>query len=303
VAVFNIDFDGEQTWFGLDGRWNFFQAGPLFLDLHAGIRYQSIEVNNRTARVSGEDDFVLPHVGIGLERETDAASSRAMVDLAVNLPGAAGTDEETLFQLGRENVEDDFALLTWDLSQSVYLEPLLWRNAWRDASTPRSSTLAHEVALRFSGQHTFGERVVPQLQGVVGGLRTVRGYDESTAAADTTLVFSAEYRLHIPQLLPIDEDPTDTTLFGEPFRVAPAEVYGRADWDLVAKGFVDIGRTFVADASIGEGDETLVGAGAGVELVFKRNLRIQADWGVALEEANEVGSGNHRFHFAATIMY
>lgn len=303
IAVFDIDFEGEQWWVGLDGRWNFYQRGPLFLDLLAGIRYQSIEVTNQTADIKGEDEFVMPHVGVALERDTQIAASRATVDLAYNLAEVAGTDEQSLFQLGRDDVEADFALLTWNLSQSVYLEPLLWGEAWRDPGTPRTSTLAHELALSFSGQYTFGRRVVPQFQGVVGGLRTVRGYDESTASADTTLTLSAEYRLHIPRLLPIDQDPYDTKVFGKPFRVTPQEVYGRPDWDLIVKGFLDVGRTFVADPTMTEADQTLVGAGAGLELVFRRNLRLQADWGIALEEANDVESGNQRLHFVATILY
>jgi len=303
AASDDVDFEGEQWWIGLDGRWNFFQQGPLFLDLLAGFRFQSIQVDNKTADVFGDESFFLPHLGLALERRTDAADSHALLDLAFNVAPLANTDEQTLFQLGRDNVEEDFVLLTWDFQQSFYLEPLLRPDAWRDPSTPASSTLAHEIALRFHGQYTFGQRVVPQFQSVVGGLRTVRGYDESTASADAALIASAEYRLHIPRLLPIDPDPYDSKVFGEPFRWAPQEVYGRPDWDLVAKAFLDVGRTYVADPAINESSQTLIGAGAGLEIAFRRNLRLRADWGVALEDANDVDAGDQRLHFVATFLY
>jgi len=65
------------------------------------------------------------------------------------------------------------------------------------------------------------------------------------------------------------------------FRLAPQQVYGRPDWDLVFRGFVDVGKSIRNNPQLGSGTELnqfLVGAGAGVELAFKGNLTVRVDW-------------------------
>ena len=46
---------------------------------------------------------------------------------------------------------------------------------------------------------------------------------------------------------PISVEPEPRQLFDQPFRYAPQHVYGRPDWDLVLKAFVDLGWTFISD--------------------------------------------------------
>ena len=94
-------------------------------------------------------------------------------------------------------------------------------------------------------------------------------------------------------------------LFGEPFRVAPQYVYGITDWDLILKGFLDVGYASVADELSFEDEESLVGAGVGVELHLKRNIRLRLDWGFVLDEIENrnVNSGANRAHFSATIVF
>ena len=80
---------------------------------------------------------------------------------------------------------------------------------------------------------------------------------------DTVLVASAEYRLHVPQAFGYDPNPGE--LFGQPFKFKPQQPYGRADWDLIVKGFVDGGKTINSHKQSFERDETLLGAGFGFE--------------------------------------
>ena len=304
IGLGNVNFEGEQWWVDTSLHWNFFQHKQLFIDAFVGARYQDIEVDNKTVSVNGNDEFFLPHGGFQLERQTDTMSSQAYVDLMGSMPGLAGTGSESdLQRLGRLNVERDFLILSWQASQSFYLEPLLWPTAWADPTTPNSSTLAHEMYFSFRGQHTFDTRVVPQMQGVAGGFYTVRGYDESATAGDTTLIFTAEYRFHLPRIFGIDQDPYDTPVFGKPFRVSPQEVYGRPDWDLIFRGFVDVGKTQIADPVFPEKDEDLLGVGVGLEFQFRRNLTLRADWGFALEQAGPTGDGDSRLHFVGTLLY
>ena len=52
-----------------------------------------------------------------------------------------------------------------------------------------------------------------------------------------------------------------------------------------------------------ESNETLVGAGLGLDFIYKRNLNLRADWGVALEDAAGTSDGSQQFHFNFTFLY
>jgi hemolysin activation/secretion protein len=93
------------------------------------------------------------------------------------------------------------------------------------------------------------------------------------------------------------------------FRVAPQQVYGRPDWDLILKGFVDFGfteRHVITDSAgnrVEEADEELLGVGVGVEFRLKHSLTVRADWGRALRSTASVPRGNNEFHFLISILY
>jgi len=302
VGIVNEEFEGDGFQVGGELIYNVFQAGELFVDLVGGARFQNVSVTNKIIDLTGETDFFLPYGGVRVERTTDLESSMAFVRLEGNLAGVAGTDDDELDSLGRLRTDDEWVTLQWDLSHSFYLEPLLNNEKWR--TDPGSQTLAHELALSFRGQYAFDYRLVPNFEQVIGGLYSVRGYPESVVAGDTVLIGSIEYRWHIPRSLPVQPDPSRTPLFGQPFRWSPQQPYGRADWDLILRGFFDAGRAINSDRLSFEEDQTLLGIGVGLEFLFKRNLSVRADWGFALEEVEgEVDSGDNEIHFSATILF
>ena len=293
-------FRGKSFGFGGEVTWNFFQDRELFLDAIFGARVLHTRIENQVIDVTGEETFLFPYAGVRLERNTLTERTNAAAYLEFN-PGI-GIDDDELGRLGRFEPDDDWVLFKWDASHAFFLEPILNRRAWEDTSTPKSSTLAHEIALRFRGQYAFDQRLIPQVEQVAGGLYSVRGYPESIAVGDTAILASAEYRFHVPQAFGINVEPG--TLFGKPFRVQPQYPYGRADWDLVLRGFVDAGWTHNSDSFPGEDDQTLVGAGVGIELTVKRNLEARLDWGFALSDVDdEYDAGNERLHFMLTILY
>lgn len=302
VGIVDEEFTGDGFQIGGELIYNVFQAGELFVDLVGGARFQNVSVTNEIIDLTGETDFLLPYVGVRVERTTDLESSLAFVRLEGNIPDLAGTDEDELDALGRLRTDDSWLTLQWDLSHSFYLEPLLNNEAWR--TEPRWQTLAHELALSFRGQYAFDYRLVPNFEQVIGGLYSVRGYPESVVAGDTVLIGSIEYRWHIPRSLPVQADPNATPLFGQPFRWAPQQPYGRADWDLILRGFFDAGRAINSERLSFEEDQTLLGVGVGLEFLFKRNLSVRVDWGVALEDVEgEVDSGDSQVHFSATLLF
>jgi len=303
VGFFGDSFRGETWQGGLEIAGNIHQDRELFIDLVGGARFENHHVDNRAFAIEGEEEFFVPYVGVRLDRTTEWFATRGSLMFEFQSDDLNHNDLDELNALGRLSPADEWVVARWDLNHAFYLEPLLDPAGWSDPSTPESSFLAHEIALSFSGQHSFGDRLIPQAQDVVGGLYSVRGYPESVVAGDTTFIASAEYRFHVPRSLGIEPDPEE--LFGEPFRVAPQYVYGQPDWDLVLKGFVDIGRSLNANRASFEENETLIGAGVGLELILKRNFNVRLDWGFTLEdlESRNVDSGSNRLHFVATILF
>ncbi|TVQ62658.1 MAG: ShlB/FhaC/HecB family hemolysin secretion/activation protein [Phycisphaerales bacterium] len=303
VGITNERFEGESWNAGGELSLNVFQHRELFIDVFAGARWESIRIDNLAAEVRGDDDLFIPRVGVGLERRTNTSSLDVSAALEWSMSSVSGSTQEELERLGRLNPSRDFAMLSFNASGAVFLEPLLRPSAWRDPSTPRSSTLAHELAGSVRGQYAFGNRLIPNLQQVVGGLFTVRGYPESVIAGDNAVIATLEYRFHVPRALGVDPEPG--SLFGQPFRVVPDRVYGQPDWDLVLKGFVDAARVTNSDRAAFERDETISGVGVGAELVIKRNLVARVDWGFAMNPipSADVSVGDNRVHFSVTVLY
>lgn len=307
VGISNALFEGEG--FSVGGRLiaNVYQRENLFVDLYGGVRYEETEVNNVTfapfATTEGKGEFVIPEIGVTLNRIGDyyATTGSLGFEFQVN-----DNDQDDLVALGRASPDDKWVKLLWNLNHSFYLEPVLNKKAWRDPSTPQSSTLAHELWFSFRGQHAIDDRLPPSHEATLGGFYTVRGYEESAIASDTALIGSVEYRLHVPRLLAI-APPRD--FFGQPFRVAPDRVYGQPDWDLILRTFFDVGRALYNNEIGGlENDATLMSAGIGAEVQVRNNLSLRADWGWVLHDVDftsgdSADKGDNRVHVSATFLW
>ncbi len=305
------DFEGDGWSVGAEVIWNVYQRRELFVDVVGGVKWHHLRVEDTdVGGEEGEDDFFFPYIGARLDRRTDTATTLASVNFEFNWADIAGT-AENLDALGRTDTEDTWSAMQWDVSQSIYLEPILMPTKWRDVQNG-SPTLAHELVLSFKGQYAFDNRIVPSFEQTVGGLYSVRGYRESAVAGDGVIIGSAEYRFHVPKALKRGYQPDSEgrvqepgTFFGEQFRWVPQQPYGSADWDLILKGFVDIGRTIISDVPGAEEEETLIGVGIGAEFQVKSNFSLRVDWGIALEdvESSEIKAGSNRVHFLATILF
>lgn len=275
-------FSGRQWDIGTQLVWNFFQHDDLFLDALVGLRFQDLETRDRISELEGASRFLLPEVGLRLERTSDTHPIHAALVFERNLAGLAGTEVQELDSMGRSGVDEQFSILHFDAGLSFF--PGGWfSSAQRDAPASR---LSHEIALAVGGQHAFGHRLVPYHQQTLGGLYSVRGYPQSIAAGDTVIRGSAEYRLHLGRLL----GSTDLPLL--------------RDSDLMLRAFVDAGRALQSDRLAQESHDTLVGAGLGLELRFRRYLRLRFDWGRALETVpHSLEAGSSEYHAVATLLY
>src|SRR3989440_4052338 len=296
-------FNGDEWMVGGEVIANFYQQRELFLDGYGGLRYRNIHVTNDTANTVGDGDFFEPYIGVRLERGTEGTSSSGQAQLlfgiGTNIKSkdiTGGTTSDTPEALGRINADKDFTIFQAQVNHSFFLEPLF-------NTRDKFSTLAHEIALSGRMQWAFN-RLIPQEEEVVGGLFTVRGYPESVVAGDSIVVGSIEYRFHYPRSQTPMEVEKQKRLFGRPFRWVPEAPYGKADWDLILKAFLDAGKTIQTDRLGFENNDTLVGTGVGVELQFKQNMTLRLDWGFALSSIeNEVNSGDNRLHVVFTVLY
>ncbi len=305
VGFPQLEFTGRNWGVGGEVIWNFFQREQYFLDLVAGLRYSNVKVENFFTGFAfnrGQQDFLIPYAGLRSEKVTNESTFRFSGIFEWNIPGATSVDRDEIERLGRIDPDREWAVFRWDLLQTFYLEPIVNRDAWEDVSSPETSTLAHELALGFRGQYAFNNRLIPQEEMVAGGMYTVRGYPESVTAGDTVLIGTGEYRFHLPRIFGPEMEPGE--LFGQPFRWAPQYTYGQTDWDLILRGFVDVARVLNTDRQAFEQNDTLVGAGIGLEFQYKRNVNLRLDWGHALKSVdNRVDSGSNRVHFAATLVF
>lgn len=304
VGAADESFSGENFSGGGEISTLVYQNEDFFIDAFAGARFESVEVNNDTVMVSGSEDLFLPKAGVRASQRRDTYDLNAELAYEWTMNSVTGATAEGFQELGRLGPDRNWEVLKGEASFSFFLEPLLYPNSFDDPGTPRTSTLAHEVLLRTRGQYAFDNRLVPTEQAVIGGLYSVRGYPESIIAGDSFITATAEYRFHLPRSFAIQPEPGE--LFGRPFRRAPQQVYGRPDWDLIFRAFVDAGYVVSSKAEAFENNEALIGAGVGVELSIRRNLQLRVDWAAVLNElpnTPDAETGDSRLHFIATILY
>lgn len=241
--------------------------------------------------------------------------------MAVNLEGPLNkVSEEALSNLGRLNSDPGWMILGWNFQHSFYVEPLLFRERFRDVEDWKTSTLAHELFFRSRGQYVLtSDRVIPQQQFVAGGFRSVRGYPESLAAADHGWYLQSEYRLHIPRLLkPYSEFPREERPppFRERWNVRPPRPLIQPDWNLMARAFMDYGQTENVRLESFETNQHLWGAGLGLEFQGSTHFNLRADVGMVLRSLDQFDSGsggrkeipgaqsgNIRIHFQGSIVW
>lgn len=317
VGFSGEDFTGQNYTVGGEAAWNFFQRDNFFIDAIGGVRWQSVKTDNQLFFTSATEQYLVPYIGVRGERVSDVRETYFGLTYEVQFADLSGANADTLGQLGRTPVDEDWQVLKFDAYHAFYIEPLI-SQIYKGTGDRGPTSLAHEVALSLRGQYAFNNRLIPNEQDVAGGMFSVRGYDESLVAGDSSVIASAEYRFHWPRTWGVSEPGTvrgrpvewARNMLGERmnnFRYAPQEPFGRADWDLIFKGFLDAGFTDVSAAVPGEDSYSLVGAGVGVEFQLKRYLTARLEWGFALADVDQPGAetdvGDNRVHFLITGVY
>jgi hypothetical protein len=305
VGIENSEFQGSQWIFGGRVKANVFQYRDLFVDVFTGAHYEHYDADSKPVegvREHGNVNFFFPEVGAALERRTEISSLFASVSGKFAVPDLGDADSDELAQMGRTGVhEESVNLLRWEASTSFFMVPFFFPVKEPDSSLS-ASDLSNEVFLSFRGQYT-NDRLIPAMQEVAGGMETVRGWPQSFIAADSLYLVRAEYRVHLPRLLPIRE-PFELPWYGK-FRAAPDGPSGRPDWDLIAFTFYDWARVEVnGDLSQDEqNDETLSGTGLGLELQLPGHLIVGMDYGWSLTQVMGRDKFSDKFNISIALVY
>lgn len=309
LGLANDRVTSTQYQFGGRFIYEAFQYRNLFVDLFSGLNLQDLEVKNRTGGADGDALLVLPEFGIHSERINQISNLVVDVSLQGQVKPIGLSNRDAL---GRDAADDKYAILNFNVGYTTFLEPLFRPEAWRDPATQLSSTLAHEFSIGVRGQYGFDYRLIPQSNAAIGGLYSVRGYGQSVAVGDSIAIGSVEYRFHVPRALPVTREPLRLPLIGD-FRATPQQVYGRPDWDLILRGFLDVGHAVrndrgEVDAGAAESNQTLIGLGVGAELQIRSNFRARIDWATALmntngDISNDTNVGQSEIHVLFSILY
>ncbi len=300
LGIQQYDFTGRQTAVRAELKYNFYQHKDAFYDVFASLQYRDIFTDNHTFSIQQRQKFLIPMLGLQFQQLRPASKVIALFEVQYNIRGYDGQKDHEELELGRVDVDNDWTLLSWQSYNSFYVEPLL--NRWFGKKKGSPTTYIHEAILNFCGQYAFDYRLFPQIQSVVGGLYTVRGYPQDYTAGDSTFYATAEYACHFPRALAPVGAPKHR-LFGKPFRYAPEEPGGLTDWDFIIRSFFDFGRVVNNKHKIFENDTSLLGTGLGAELVVLDNFFLRADWGVALKDAPGVTKRSQQWYLSMTFVY
>ncbi|MBT4822824.1 MAG: hypothetical protein HON70_44370, partial [Lentisphaerae bacterium] len=284
VGLAGETFDGDGWGAGIELTGKIYQRRARFIDAVLGLRWATTTVENElSAPPTTSADFFLPHVGILYENTTRKIVTHAGVELEANVPEVADTDGSNLNGLGRIGVDPRWVALKWHADRTLSLDRL-------EAGSRLAHLFArkgHELELKARGQVVLdGQRLPPQMEQVVGGFFSVRGYEESIAAGDDGLMGSVEYRVRLPEALSLSPRPRNR-VWGIPFRSFPQQPGGGTDWGLMLRAFLDAGHVSANQRSNIEADATLVSCGLGLEAQLLKNLSIRCDWGIALKTVDD----------------
>ncbi len=318
---------------GVQAAWTSALAADWSLSLTGGGYILDASVDRGAfggqAAGQGSSTYGVPYFSVGLEKQ----SSRGRLTGSLQMEHVATPDEGSAI-LGRIKPSNEAWVSRWNMAWSRRGGE--FADLFSAKNTSQGGT--HEVSLAARGQVAWDQaRLVPHFQGVAGGMDSVRGYRESIAAGDTVSFATAEYRLQLNSVLKQRGRAAALTReSGAPYTVsemrAPRGLGVEADRasgrggaqssgaflgtglpvEVVLRGFVDGAQVHQNETDAGSnevGDRVLLGAGVGLDMVFRGRLNgmVRLDLGVALKGLKggepEVKAGSSRLHVSVFLAW
>jgi hypothetical protein len=298
-----LSFSGNQIDLSGELVASLIQEPGFFLDGNLGARWMRVNVDN--VGFGATVNFLVPELSFTLDRLRPTSRLHTRLGFEQAVPGLASSSSRfaDFALISRDHLDDDWRVLSLDTGGSFFLEPIFHGTRFFSPRPLRPRELTQELAWRFSGQTSLGTRVIPQVEGVLGGAGSVRGYPQSIVSGDQLVLGSLEYRYHVPLAFG-HAVAWEVPWLGE-FRPAPDASNRMPDWDLVLATFVDAGRVFNQSPVPGEADTGLASVGVGIEIVVRQNFSVRLDYGFALIDVPgaKVTAGDGEAHFTALMRY
>lgn len=261
-------FLGDGYVAGEEISYTLWQQNGWFLDLFQTIDFQNSKVDNPFGLGS---ELNLFDVGGGARIERSKGTWQTSIEFkgSTNLTDALDLSEEEDFLRSRFNTGPGYYLLNLRGYQN-------WSaNAW--------FSLNQQIGGLYSS-----DRLVAARQLSIGGLNTIRGYEEFEALGDRGAYLSTDPRVRVNALVPGFER----------FLV-------QVEW---IPAFLDVGWVDVEKPLQGENDSsTLISTGTGLRLYLRDFFFARLYWGYALHDADDDGegtqSGDSRLHFEVTLRF
>ena len=314
---------------GFQGVWVSLLGADWWLSLTGGGTVLDASVDNGAFGAHGSSTYWVPYFSGGLEKQ----SSRGRMTGSLQMEHVETPDEGSAI-LGRIKPSNEAWVSRWNMAWSRRGGE--FADLFSAKNTPQGGT--HEVSLAARGQVAWDQaRLVPHFQGVAGGMDSVRGYRESLAVGDTVSFATAEYRLQLNSLLKQRRRAAALTkASGAPDTAAEMRAprglgveadraAGRGEAqasgaflgtglpvEVGLRGFVDGAQVHQNEAAPEAGevsDRSLLGAGVGLDLVFRGRLNgmVRLDLGVALKGLKggetEVKAGSSRLHVSVFLAW
>ncbi len=299
------DFEGTDTQIRGQLSWTFWQQDSIFLDSYIGLEWARHEVNNRLVNVSGLESIWTGQTGILLEKEQGTTRTYATVELSWSMPEWSGAGQTGLTKLGRIRPDEQWLAGHYSVRHSLYLDSLFDPNTHNNEISGIQNRQRHELLFNIRGQLTR-DRLIPQERMALGGLYSVRGYPQSMISGDSVVIVGSEYRYH----LGYDKRNSLTRTNASRHMQYDRDWWQSLmvdNWDCALKLFCDAGKSWNSSKTSYENNESLIGAGVGMDLWFNRQMNIRCDIGCPLTGVRgykeRVDPGDLAVHFVGTITF
>lgn len=261
-------FIGEGYLAGGEISYNIWQQQRWFLDVFQGVEYQNSTVDTPFGFTS-EVDLADVTAGARLERTKGNWQVNIESKVTYNVSDALDFSDREDFSQSRIGSDPGYLLFNFRGQQTFQI--------------------LNGVALfQHFGAGYSEDRLVPAREFSIGGLNTVRGYEEFELLGDRGYFVSTEPRITLNAFFPRLQ-----------------KLSTRID---VIPIFFDVGSVYVNDSVTGEDSSTTIySIGGGGQLFFKDVFFARLYWGYALHDAGSpqenTQEGDSRLHFDLTLRF
>lgn len=267
-----FNFLGSGTFYGSTLRYNVLQHQGWFFDVRGGWSHEESKVNPLIVQGALATDLKMDFWHIGADvHHSDDISDTSFSFTRSECWGGSDRDE---FTLARPGTSPDFIIYYASANHRHYLDL--------------------DKIQQISGYFRFigsNERLAPAKMTTVGGMYTVRGYEEEELVVDGGILASVQYEFDLVRHDQVKENPEEQEQSEQ-----EQETEGQLEFKKFAPVvFIDYGRAKIKDSSVTEKTyEELMSVGVGLIAELGDNLSGVVYYGYPLRATSDTREGKGR---------